>query len=390
MEVGLDINNILSQNEVDNLFNTDENDTGVTTEAKTEEVKQEPDENNEKQNKATEEEIDVNNLFDTPENVGGKEINDQKKAPSNPDGSKSSPKPNFYTSTLSALVNDGVFTGLSDDEIAGVADDETFKAAVQKEVESRLDETNKRINDALNYGVDADSVKQNEAISNFLNGVSDEDISDETDKGVKLRRDLIGQDLLNKGFTQEQVQKKLDIIFDSGSDISEAQDALENNKVYYRDSYNKMLEDRKKEREEEIKRLKDEDDNLHKSLTEGKDLLGGLQLDNNTREKIYSNITKPVYKDKETGETLTAIQKYQRENRADFAKNIGILYTLTDGFKNIDALVKSNVRKEVKSHLKELEHTLNNTSRNNDGSYNYTSGVDDTESSIGAGWKLDI
>ena len=151
-----------------------------------------------------------------------------------------------------------------------------------------------------------------------------------------------------------------------------------------------MVEERKKEQAEEIKKMKEEDENLHKSLTEGKDLLGGLQLDNNIREKIYTNITKPIYKDKETGETLTAIQKYQRDNRVDFAKNIGILYTLTDGFKNIDALVKSNVRKEVKSHLKELEHTLNNTSRNNDGSYNYTSGVDDIESSIGAGWKIDI
>lgn len=390
MEVGFDINNILSQNEVDNLFNTEKTDTGVVPDEKTDETETKPDENNEKQNKATEEEIDVNNLFDTPENVGGKEINDQKKAPLNADGNKSSPKPNFYTSTLSALVNDGVFTGLTDDEVASVTDDETLKAAVQKEVEARLNETNKKINDALNYGVDIDSIKQNESISTFLNDLTDEDISDESDKGVKLRRDLIGQDLLNKGFSQEQAQKKLDIIFSSDSDVSEAQDALENNKTYYRETYNKIVEEHKQKQEAEVKRLKEEDENLHKSLVEGKDLLGGLQLDNNTREKIYSNITKPVYKDKESGESLTAIQKYQRENSVDFAKNIGILYTLTDGFKNIDALVKGNVKKEVKSHLKELEHTLNSTSINTDGSYNYTSGVDDTESSINAGWKLDI
>ena len=390
MEVGFDINNILSQNEVDNLFNTEKTDTGVVPDEKTDETETKPDENNKEQNKATEEEIDVNNLFETPENVGGKEINDQKKAPLNADGNKSSPKPNFYTSTLSALVNDGVFTGLTDDEVASVTDDETLKAAVQKEVEARLNETNKKINDALNYGVDIDSIKQNESISTFLNDLTDEDISDESDKGVKLRRDLIGQDLLNKGFSQEQAQKKLDIIFSSGSDVSEAQDALENNKTYYRETYNKIVEEHKQKQEAEVKRLKEEDENLHKSLVEGKDLLGGLQLDNNTREKIYSNITKPVYKDKESGESLTAIQKYQRENSVDFAKNIGILYTLTDGFKNIDALVKGNVKKEVKSHLKELEHTLNSTSINTDGSYNYTSGVDDTESSINAGWKLDI
>ena len=79
------------------------------------------------------------------------------------------------------------------------------------------------------------------------------------------------------------------------------------------------------------------------------------------------------------------------ENGTDFLKNVGLLFTLTDGFKNLDGLVKGKVRKEVKKGLRELENTLNNTARTSDGNLKYVSGVEeDPESFIGKGWKLDV
>ena len=116
-----------------------------------------------------------------------------------------------------------------------------------------------------------------------------------------------------------------------------------------------------------------------------------MSLDKATRQRIYDNIAKPVYKDPETGEYLTAIQKYESENRVDFLKNLGLIYTLTNGFKNLDGLVKGKVKKEVKKGLRELEATLNNTARTSDGNIKFVSGVnEDPESFIGKGWKLDI
>jgi hypothetical protein len=119
-------------------------------------------------------------------------------------------------------------------------------------------------------------------------------------------------------------------------------------------------------------------------------VFGDLQIDKATRQKVVDNISKPIYKNPETGELLTAIQKYERENRTDFLKNVGILYTLTDGFKNLDSLVKGKVNKEMKKGLRELENTLNNTARTSDGNLNFMSGVGDSESIISKGWKLDI
>ena len=123
---------------------------------------------------------------------------------------------------------------------------------------------------------------------------------------------------------------------------------------------------------------------------EDKEVFGTVQLDKSTRQKVFETISKPVYKDPETGDYLTAIQKYERENSTEFLKNVGLLYTLTDGFKSIDKLVKGQVRKEVKKGLRELENTLNNTARTSDGSLRFVSGVDGDLESNARGWDLDI
>jgi hypothetical protein len=98
-----------------------------------------------------------------------------------------------------------------------------------------------------------------------------------------------------------------------------------------------------------------------------------------------------VYKDPETGEYLTSIQKYEAENRADFLKYVGLFYTLTNGFKDFESFTKGKVQKEVKKGLSQLEKTLNSTRRNQDGSLKMvTSVTDDPESFITKGFKLDI
>ena len=79
------------------------------------------------------------------------------------------------------------------------------------------------------------------------------------------------------------------------------------------------------------------------------------------------------------------------ENPSDFMKNVGLIFTLTDGFKSLDKLVKGKVKKEVNQGLKGLEHVLNTTARNNDGSLQFVSSVqDDPESFIGKGIKLNL
>lgn len=216
-------------------------------------------------------------------------------------------------------------------------------------------------------------------------------LTDEGENGEKLRQQLIYQDFINRGYNKERALREVQKSFNAGTDIDDAKEALQSNKEFFNEEYNSLIEEAKEEKQLEVKRREEQANELKKSILEDSNVFGDLSIDKNTRQKIYDNISKPIYKDPETGELFTAIQKYEKENRLDFLKNIGLLFTLTNGFKNLDGLVKSKVRKEVKKGLRELENTLSNISRDSDGNLKFVSGVeDDPESFIGKDWNIDV
>ena len=388
MEEELSLDNILGAEEIENLFVEDE-DTQDTPPANGEPPKKE--EEPDKDKEETTEVVDVDNLFtDTPESVGSGKENTEEKEDTTPKGDGTSPK-NFYSSIAKALKEEGIFPDLDDEGLSKVKDPEDFRDLIDQQIKAGLDERQKRIDEALNAGVEPTEIRKYENTINFLDSIKEENISDEGDKGEKLRKDLIYQDFINRGYSKERAAREVQKSFNAGTDIDDAKEALKSNIDFFKDKYDELVNEAKSEAEQEEKERKKQAEKLKLSILNDKDVFGDLSIDKSTRQKIYDNIAKPVYKDPETGEYFTAIQKYEMENRTDFLKNIGLLFTLTDGFKNLDGLVKGKVKKEVKKGLRELEHTLNNTARTSDGNLKFVSGVDeDPESFIGKGWNLDV
>ena len=388
MEEELSLDNILGAEEIENLFVEDE-DTQDTPPANGEPPKKE--EEPDKDKEETTEVVDVDNLFtDTPESVGSGKENTEEKEDTTPKGDGTSPK-NFYSSIAKALKEEGIFPDLDDEGLSKVKNPEDFRDLIDQQIKAGLDERQRRIDEALNAGVEPTEIKKYENTINFLDSIKEENISDERDKGEKLRKDLIYQDFINRGYSKERAAREVQKSFNAGTDIDDAKEALKSNKDFFKDKYDELINDAKSEVEQEEKERKEQAEKLKSSILNDKDVFGDLSVDKSTRQKIYDNIAKPVHKDPETGEYFTAIQKYEMENRTDFLKNIGLLFTLTDGFKNLDGLVKGKVKKEVKKGLRELEHTLNNTARTSDGNLKFVSGVDeDPESFIGKGWNLDV
>ena len=383
----LSLDNILGAEEIENLF-VEDDETQDTPPANGEPPKEE--EPN-KDKEETTEVVDVDNLFTkTPESVGSGKENTEEKEDTTPKGNGTSPK-NFYSSIAKALKEEGIFPDLDDEGLSKVKDPEDFRDLIDQQIKASLDERQKRIDEALNAGVEPTEIRKYENAINFLGSIKEENISDEGDKGEKLRKDLIYQDFINRGYSKERAAREVQKSFNAGTDIDDAKEALESNIGFFKDKYDELVNDAKSETEQEEKERKEQAEKLKSSILNDKEVFGDLSVDKSTRQKIYDNIAKPVYKDPETGEYFTAIQKYEMENRTDFLKNIGLLFTLTDGFKNLDGLVKGKVKKEVKKGLRELEHTLNNTARTSDGNLKFVSGVDeDPESFIGKGWNLDV
>ena len=388
MEEELSLDNILGAEEIENLF-VEDDETQDTPPTNGEPPKKEEEPSKDKEE--TTEVVDVDNLFtDTPESVGSGKENTEEKEDTTPKGNGTSPK-NFYSSIAKALKEEGIFPDLEDDSLTKVKDPEDFRDLIDQQIKAGLDERQKRIDEALNAGVEPTEIRKYENTMSFLDSIKEENISDESDKGEKLRKDLIYQDFINRGYSKERATREVQKSFNAGTDIDDAKEALKSNIDFFRDKYDELVNDAKSEAEQEERERKEQAEKLKSSILNDKDVFGDLSIDKSTRQKIYDNIAKPVYKDPETGEYFTAIQKYEMENRTDFLKNIGLLFTLTDGFKNLDGLVKGKVKKEVKKGLRELEHTLNNTARTSDGNLKFVSGVDeDPESFIGKGWNLDV
>jgi hypothetical protein len=189
----------------------------------------------------------------------------------------------------------------------------------------------------------------------------------------------------------EKAEKFAKQSIDAGTDIEDAKEALQSNKEFFQKKYNSLLEDAQKKADEDKAERQKQADKLKDSIMKDKALMGDMEINQDVRKKIFENVFKPVYKDPETGEYLTAIQKYETEHRSDFLKYVSLFFTMTNGFKDFDSLTKGKVKKEVRKGLSELEKTLNGTKRNSDGSLKMvTSVTDDPESFITKGFKLDI
>ena len=386
MDGELSLDNILSEEEVSSLFNVEEENNPNPKD------KPQDQEENDKNKNEEPTEVNAENLFtDEPESVSREEAKGDSEESTTSKEASSSPKNNFYSSIAKALKEDGIFPDLEDQEVDSITDPQTFRELVENQIRQGLEDKQKRIDEALNYGIEPSNIKRFENTISYLDSIKDEDLQRENSDGEKLRKSLIYQDYINRGYSEERATREVQKSLNAGTDIDDAKEALKSNKEYFEEQYSALINEAKTNQENEIKERKEKEAKLKKSILEDKNLFGDLTFDLNTRRKIYDNISKPVYKDPETGNVYTAIQKYQKENSEEFAKTIGIIFTLTDGFKNFNGLIKNQVRKEVNKGIKELENTLNNTRRSSNGNLQFVTNVeDDPESIISKGWNLDL
>ena len=372
----LDLDNILSGDEISTLFE----------EPPKKEDKEEPKE--EKKEETTD--FDEENPFGTSqkESVGSEDEDIQGKGDTDNKGISSSPKTkNFYSSITDALVVDGIFPDLDKETIQNVKTPEDFQKIIEEQINARFDEKQKRINDALNNNVEPNIIQQYESTLDYLDKINDESLSAENEEGENLRRQIIYNDYLNRGFSKSRAEKMVNDAINNGTDIDDAKDALQGIKDFYNNKYKEILDSAKENEKKLAEERTKQSENLKKSIMEDKNLYGDVDVDKATRTKIYDFITKPVYKDS-NGNYMTALQKYQSENTIEAMKNFAICYTLTNGFKDWSKLGSKQAKREVKKGLANLEKVINSTSRNHDGSLGFVSF--DESSYLGQDMQLDI
>lgn len=394
---GLSFDNILGEQEIDTLFTSPE-DGDVQEEQDTPEPKETegegPSDNTKEKNKTTEV-VSPDALFEEemPESVGSGKNKEGSKEGTVPDEDTdgTSPDNNFYSSIANALAVDGIFPNLDDETVKKAVDAESFSNLIEAEINARLDEKQQRISKALENGVEPTDIKKYEGTLNYIHTITDAALAEEGEKGEQLRYSLIYQDFINKGMTPEKAKKFTDRTIDAGTDVEDAKEALISNKEFFSKEYERLLQEAQQQADEEKAERAKQAKQLETSLLKDKQLLGDMEISNDIRKKAFDVLSKPAFKDSETGEYITAIQKYEKEHRSDFLKYTGLIYAMTNGFTDFDSFAKVKVKKEMKKGLRELEQTLSNTRRTNDGSLRMvTNQKEDPNSFIGKGMSLDL
>ena len=364
-----DIGSILSEEEAEKLF---ENEAQKAEETK-------PDEQEEINPAEEETQDDAKN----PEKVGEEEKIEESAAPSG-DGSS----PTVYSSIASALKKDGIFPDFEDSELEAVKTAEDFAELFEKAIDSRVNADVKRVRDLINNGVAPDAVRNYEQTLGYLGSITEDALKAEGEEGDNLRKQLIYNDLLTRGYSQDKAMKELDKSLKAGTDVEDAKDALDALKQHYQGEYEKLQNSAREKSENAKKAQKQQAEEFRKAVLESELTFGDSAIGKRTRQKIYDAVSKPVYKDPESGQLLTAVQKFQKEQPLEFLKQLGMWYVLTDGGKNTSGIANRQAKAEKNKGIRELERKINASTLTPDGSLNYTSGLAEVGDPLSDGWKV--
>lgn len=341
------------------------------------EPQQEPEE--EVETKPTEEEI-------IPSEKVGQEEKPEENAIT-PTGDGSSP----LASIANALKIDGIFPELSDEELSAVKTPEDFAELVEKAIQSRLDERQKRIDTALGNGVPPSEIQKYEQTLSYLDSITEDALNDEGEQGENLRKQLIFNDLITRGYSRDRAVREVEKSFRSNSDLEDAKDALASLNSFYRSGYEKIQQEAKDKAEDAKKARQKDEATFRKMVLEDDIVLGETKLDKRTRQRVFDAVTKPVYKDPDTGALLTQVQKYQKEHPLEFFKQIGLWFVLTESGKDFSGLAKQQAIAEKNKGIRELERKINSSALNPDGSLRYMSGEQvNNDTLLQDGWEVDL
>jgi hypothetical protein len=333
--------------------------TEETQEPEVEEEKDTDTDTNDQQKDITEEQPDIESLFG-PEKVGNdEEETEEKKEPSQKPEPGSSPK-NPYSSIAYAMFEEGVLSNLSEDDLKDVKDAESLVSVMDKYVNTRLDEQQKRVIDALDAGIETTVIKQYEDTITALNKVTEDSIEAETPEGENLRKAIIYQYYIDKGESQDRANKMVERALSGGTDIEDAKEFLEELKTSTQNKYAALIEDNKQQLQNYKKKQEAELNKAKKSILEDEHILGDVVVDRQTRQKALDYWLKPVYK-KEDGTYMSELQKYANENPQEFQIKMALLFAMSDKFKNPEKIARETVKKEKKKAMKELETVINGT-----------------------------
>lgn len=288
------------------------------------------------------------------------------------DGGGSSP--DVYSSIARALSEDGI---LNSPNIDGVRDAETLRRAMEEEVYNRLTPVQQRVNAALGIGMQPDEIQQYEAAMSQAAECTDDRITDESDEGQNLRKDLIYQGCLARGMNQQQAEREVNKSFKAGTDIEDAKDARDTVMQALQSRYGQALQERKSQIDQMQAANAQFQDSVIGSIANDDGRMFGT-LTENTKRLVANNLMNRSIRLRD-GSMMTPVEAYAAQDPVGFQKVVGVMFTLTNGFRDFDRLGDIKANRSMKRGIAGLERALRGSGSGGGGSYKYANNVNGRE-----------
>jgi len=277
--------------------------------------------------------------------------------------SESAPSSPLLTRLASALYKDGVLTGVNEEEIKDVdipklAD--MIRGTIKQNEFSDLDPRTKEALNAIRAGVPVDNVvKHHNAEIKLADFTEDRfiesDIDDESvaEEKKTVRQNLIFNDLIARGYSKEDAQRRTNQSFNSGDDEADAKLAL--------NSLKQIATQRKqaeiKEAEANRAAYEERRNNLMKRVTELKEVMPGVPVTEETTKWMAEAMTNPTGRS-ENGTLRTVVSDKRSENPFDFDTRLH--YFIKMGLFDETPDMSLFTKRSMSNAVQELEKSLSN------------------------------
>lgn len=259
--------------------------------------------------------------------------------------------PKFFSSLVQALKEGGILEDITDDDIKSQED---FFKVLEDGIKQRefadLNDGQKEYLEALRSGIPHEEVIAHQRNIDAYNSITEDAIEEENADGEDLRRTIITNNFISKGFTEQKAKKLVDKIFDSGEDVDEAKEALIELKVVEKQSFDQQKQQNLVNKKAQEKSEKEAIEKLNKIVKDTKEIIPGLQIPQAVKNNIIKGLTQPVAYT-EDNRPLDIISKFLYDNPIEGRVKLAYLLSVTENLSKMGILENKKAKKDAWKNL---------------------------------------
>jgi len=209
-----------------------------------------------------------------------------------------------YSKFASALYQDGILAGISEEDLKDVGDANKFADLIAKTIKaneySDLGERGKEFLDAVRAGVPIETATkihnteiqlENLKEESFIE--TDEDEEETLDSKRAIREQLIFNDFRSKGIKENVAKRLTAASFKEGADEEDAKNAVENLRNTIKETKAAKIEAAKAEQLQ----IQEQRNAFVDKLIKTEEIIPGIKVPEKVRSKIAKNMTEPTGRD---------------------------------------------------------------------------------------------